>query len=245
MLLVHGFGSSGRANWSATGWLRDAGRAGIATATVDLRGHGLSAKPHDAAAYSRSIVLQDLQHVLAALPAVLGPLPAIDLVGYSMGGRLVAELVASSTRSPDHPSRVVWDEELPTVRRAVIGGYDGRPLFDSVEFEAFTAALAGEPGPESPGRRVAGIALAGLHNDLDALSALVKGFSTGFDPFPPEAVRVPALVVAGDRDMITDHTRHWAAGMPDAVHLDLPGRNHVNAVTSSVFRSAALEFLAG
>ncbi len=249
VLLVHGFGSSAKANWSATGWLAGLARSGITTITVDIRGHGLSAKPHEMAAYSLPIVIADLRNVLAALPAELGPLLEIDLIGYSMGGRLVGELVAASTDSPAYAERAPWEAGLPAIRRAVIGGYDGRPLLDGVqgprgaEFAAFAAALDGRPGPDGPGRRLAGIATATSGNDLEALSALVGGLSREATSLPPEAVEVPTLVAAGDRDDITDDTRWWAARLPRGEYLGLSGRNHITAITSAAFRSAAQEFL--
>ena len=248
-MLVHGFGSSGKANWSATGWLAGLARAGITTVTVDVRGHGLSDKPHEVGAYSLPTVIADLRNVLAALPSVLGPFPAVDLIGYSMGGRLIGELVAASTDSPAYAERTPWEVGLPSIRRAVIGGYDGRPLLDGVgdvdsaEFAAFRATLAGRACPDGPGRRAASIAMATRGNDLEALSALVAGLSRRATSLPPEAVEIPALVVAGDRDEITDDTRWWAARLPRGDYLVLPGRSHVSAITSATFRSAAQEFL--
>ncbi len=247
-LLVHGFGSSGKANWSATGWLADLRRAGITTVTVDLRGHGLSGKPHESAAYSLSIVLSDLRRVLAELPAVLGSVPSIDLIGYSMGGRLVGELAAAAVSGDHRTAGAQWAAGLPAVRRAVIGGYDGRPMFshlDPRELAVFTAALAGSPGPDSPGRQLAGIAAATRGNDLTALSALVSGMNDDRTPLPAKAVALPTLVVAGERDAITGDTLRWAEGLPRARHLVLPGRDHISAVTSAVFRSAAVDFLLG
>lgn len=245
VLLVHGFGSNGTANWSATGWLAGLERAGIATVTVDLRGHGLSAKPLDSRRYSLPIVVQDLWNVLAALPRVLGPVRSVDLVGYSMGGRVVGEVVAAAADSPHYRERAPWPPGVPSIRRAVIGGYDGRPLFDSVEFIDFRDALAGLAVPDGPGRRIATIALATKGNDPAALSALVQGLSEQSVALPARAVEVPTLVVAGELDEITDNTIHWAAGLPDGRHLVLPHRDHITAVTSGVFRSAALEFLRG
>ena len=251
VVLVHGFGSNGKANWSATGWLRALARAGITTVTVDVRGHGLSSTPHEVAAYTLPTVLTDLKNVLAALPSELGPLSEVDLIGYSMGGRLVGELAAAATESPAYADRATWDAGLPSIRRTVIGGYDGRPLLDGVtgngsaEFAAFRAALDGRPSPDGPGRRAALIATATRGNDLEALAALVAGLSHQATALPPEAVEVPTLVAAGDRDEITDDTKWWASRLPRGEHLLLPGRNHLNAITSATFRSAAVDFLAG
>lgn len=247
VVLVHGFGSSGRDNWLATGWLAQLERAGRTTVTVDVRGHGLSAKPHRARDYRLDIVLDDLCAVLAALPSVLGPVPVVDLVGYSMGGRLIGELVAAATGVPGaHP----WPIGLPAVGRAVIGGYDGRPLLQDVDLAEFRSELAGGSeligmkGADSHGRRMARIALAGRDGDLVALQAFVEGMAAEPSRLDPSSVPVPTLVAAGDRDEITDATAVWASALPDARHLVLPGRNHISAITSSIFRTAAVEFLA-
>lgn len=246
VLLVHGFGASARSNWAGTGWLAGLHRAGMSTITVDLRGSGGSGKPGVSSAYRLSILLADLRAVLTTVPAVLGPLPAVDLIGYSLGGRLVGELVAAFRQSPAHPSRTPWPAGLPAVRRAVIGGYDGRPLFDGLDdtqLAAFQDAIARRDAPDGVGRRTATIALADRNNDLAALSALVIGLREDQWPLPAAAVEVPTLVVAGDHDGITAHTEQWAAGLPDGRHLSIPGRNHISTVTSAVFRAAALDFL--
>ena len=228
VFLVHGFGSSARGNWDVTGWLAGFQRAGVTTVTVDVRGHGRSGRPHDPVAYRLPIVLEDLSRVLATVPDLLGAVPQFDLVGYSMGGRLVGELIT--------------DPAIP-VRRAVIGGYDGRPLFEGYDRNDLAAALAGEAGPENPSRRIAAIAMASRGNDLTALAALVDGLATGSAPLPVKRLAVPILVVAGERDTITHDTRRWAAVLPHGHHLLVPGRNHISVVTSAVFRAAALDFL--
>ena len=54
VLAVHGFASSAYANWQATGWERELGRAGYRVISFDQRGHGASDKPHDPGAYRQS-----------------------------------------------------------------------------------------------------------------------------------------------------------------------------------------------
>ena len=245
-VLVHGFGSSARGNWAATGWVRTLRRAGVPTVTVDLRGHGESGKPHEMDRYSIPILMADLRRVLAALPSVLGPMPEVDLVGYSMGARLVAELVRADRADPAGSARSAartGRNEVPKLRRAVLGGYDGRPLFSWLQLPEFTAALAGRPGPAGSGRRIADIALADPANDLAALSALVYGLSTDPTSMPAGALTLPILVVAGERDDITDRALEWASGMPRGESLVVPGRDHITVLTAGLFRTATTEFL--
>ena len=52
VVVVHGFASSTKDNWVATGWVRDLLRAGYRVIGLDQRGHGASDKPHGTGDYS-------------------------------------------------------------------------------------------------------------------------------------------------------------------------------------------------
>jgi 2-succinyl-6-hydroxy-2,4-cyclohexadiene-1-carboxylate synthase len=79
LLLLHGFTGSVRA-WDA---VRPPIAAFAMLISVDMIGHGRSAVPEDARRYSLDWATRDL----AALLDVLG-LAAVDVLGYSMGGRV-------------------------------------------------------------------------------------------------------------------------------------------------------------
>lgn len=220
ILLVHGFGSAGRANWERTGWLR--ALAGRRTATVDLRGHGRSAKPQAADRYRLSLLVDDI----ATVAAEIDPQEEWDLVGYSLGGRLVAEL---ATRLP--------------VRRSVIGGYAGGPLLRDLDPDDVVAAFAGGAASSSAAR-LAGIAAAVPGNDPLALQSLVLGLAADPSLSRPAPVPVaPTLVVVGGADPIADEARDWVDRLPQGSFLSVPGRNHISVVTSGAFRHAAVGHL--
>src|SRR5262249_12493596 len=89
IVLVHGFASNARVNWVQPGWVTTLTRAGRRAIALDVRGHGESSKLYDPADYHTTKMAQDV----AALIDHLG-LDRTDLMGYSMGSRIVAFLAA-------------------------------------------------------------------------------------------------------------------------------------------------------
>jgi pimeloyl-ACP methyl ester carboxylesterase len=237
ILLLHGFSSSSQLNWVDTGWvaaLKDAGRRAI---LVDLPGHGRSGSPEDLDSYSPSRIRADLLQVAAdagARPVRDGdPSSGLDLIGYSLGSRLAWEFAATQPEM---------------VHRIVLGGpnvHDPLADFDLVAAQRHLADGTPISDPSTAGL----LKMAQLlpSNDLFALLSLIEAIKG--EPYDPaEAVpHVPMLLVAGEKD-------ERAATMPElaaiagkagalAEQLLIPGRNHTNAITSRVFKDAALEFL--
>ncbi len=70
---------------------------GVSSVAVDLRGHGLSNKPTDVAAYTSVAMTDFTQRLLDALG-----LERAGLVGHSLGGALALDTAAAA------PSRVGW-----------------------------------------------------------------------------------------------------------------------------------------
>jgi len=242
VLLVHGFGSSAHSNWVRTGWVRDLTAAGRSVITVDLRGHGLSGHPTDPGAYRLRTLVSDVQALVAALA------PAdrlVDAVGYSLGSRVLAELA-----------------QFGGIRRLVLAGSDGRPLYEDVDIPEVVAALrAGQPTSTEQAKRIVRIARALPGTNQEAMAAIAAGLA---DEDPQAGTRtpypgVPVLIAGGDKDEMFTGAREWVErinqqqiaigrhhGDPTqdpAEYLEVPGRNHVTAVTSAVLRAAAVEFL--
>ena len=234
VLLVHGFASSTALNWQATGWVRDLTAAGRRVLTVDLLGHGASAAPLETDAYAPSRLRAAVFEVLGlagARPREAGdPATGVDLVGYSLGSRLVWELAA---------------ERPDLVNRAVLGGLSAEdPLADfdldaAARFLADSSAIAHDstaalmtlmqfaPGADTPA--------------LLRLIAAVK--AERFEPGASVPSR-PLLFVTGDRDVLATGMTELAALAADTEMLWLPARTHLNAVSSRAFKQAAIEFLA-
>lgn len=237
ILLIHGFSSSSKLNWEDTGWiaaLLDAGRRVI---TVDLPGHGRSGAPEDMDSYSPSRIRADLLQIAfdaGARPLEAGnPASGLDVIGYSLGSRLAWEFGATQP-------------EL--VHRLVLGGPNmADPLADFDLIAAQHHLADGTPIADESTAGLLRMAQALPSNNIFALLSLVEAIKT--EPYDPaEAVpHMPMLLVAGEMD-------ERAASMPQlaelatkagsmAEQLILPGRNHTNAVTSRVFKQAAIQFL--
>ncbi len=88
LVLIHGYFSTAMVNWVRYGHAAKIAARGHRVIMPDLRGHGDSAKPHDAAAYPPDVLADDG----LALIEQLG-LTDYDLGGYSLGGRTVTRML--------------------------------------------------------------------------------------------------------------------------------------------------------
>jgi pimeloyl-ACP methyl ester carboxylesterase len=87
-LLVHGLASNARL-WD--GVVRHLAAAGLASAAIDLRGHGRSGKPDEG--YDYDTMCRDLEAAMGAFSAA-AEVRTIVAAGQSYGGNLVLELAA-------------------------------------------------------------------------------------------------------------------------------------------------------
>jgi pimeloyl-ACP methyl ester carboxylesterase len=217
ILLAHGFSSSAEASWSRNGWLdvlADTGRTVIAP---DLLGHGNAPKPHDPGAYD---AMEDLvREVLPDEP--------VDVVGFSMGARLVLVLEA---------------QRPGTFRRMVVGGI-GANLF--VTGDPSTTADAIEHGSEAldPMSRAFVTVARQPPNDPAALAACLRRAHPPLGPDELARIACPVQVVVGDKDVLAMPPDRLVAGLPDASLVMLKGADHLGTMKNFGFLDAALDFL--
>lgn len=227
VILVHGFASNRNENWRRPGWYGALERRRLRFAALDLRGHGESAKPHDASAYAREAMTGDIFALMDHLGAARA-----DLIGYSMGARLC--LAAALAR----PERVC---------DLILGGIGGK-LFDppppgTPMADAMNAASVdaiSEPLLKSF-RQFADE----QGEDRLALAACSLGRGENFTRDEVSGLSAHTLVVAGARDELAGDPDELAAIIPGAKAVTLPGCNHFSAIPHAFFKAAVFDFLDG
>jgi pimeloyl-ACP methyl ester carboxylesterase len=232
VVLVHGFAASTQENWSKAGWVSMLTRANRRVVTVDLRGHGASAKLYDPAAYALSIMANDVLAVVEHLQ-----IKKPDLIGFSLGARVVLELL-----------RQRGDRFLLGVLCGV-GDLLINPRTDR-DPEAFPAAMeaaSADQVTDDMARRFRLFAEAQAQ-DLKALAACTRGLNASSAGWPREtlaAIKNETLVVAGSSDDLAGSPEALAACFPNAKGKHIPGCGHMDCLTQPMFKAAVMDFLAG
>lgn len=227
VVCVHGFASSCRDNWVNTGWVRDLTRAGFRVLGIDQRGHGLSDKPHEAAAYLLRTLAADVEAVLDTYL-----IDTASYVGYSLGARVGWEV------AQDLPRRI---------DRVVLGGVpDGVPLARLDLAQARAYVEHGTPVEHTVTQNYIRLTERVPGNDLHAILAIAEGMRASGVADPDPALRAPqqpVLFATGSEDAIIDGSKALAEACPNGTFIEIPGRHHFNAPGSRDFRQAALAFL--
>jgi pimeloyl-ACP methyl ester carboxylesterase len=223
LLLLHGISGD------AMLWLRD-GQAetlaarGHRVILPDFRGHGRSAKPHDASAYPADVLTDDG----FALVEHLG-LVDYDLGGYSLGARIVVRMLVRGA----------------TPRRAVVGGQGLREVLGvgGGAGSFLRRALAGsetfEPG--SPEERAAQRLRSSGEDPIALVHVLDSVVATPVEPLG--RIQVPTLVAVGNDDERVHSADQLVAALPRGIRALVPG-DHRTAPATPEFVAAIVDFLA-
>ena len=223
VVLLHGLFSSAEVNWIRFGHAAEIVARGFRVIMPDLRGHGESAKPHDAESYPPDVLAFDT----LALVERLG-LTDYDLGGYSLGGRTAVRMVVLGA--------------MP--QRLVVSGMGLKGLLDTgARSHHFRKILTGLGTHErgSP-EWLAEAFLKTTCGDPQALLPLLDSF---VDTSEAElrAIAVPTLVLSGAEDRDNGPAEALARLLPDARYVEVPG-NHMSAVTKPDLGRSIADFLA-
>lgn len=223
LVLLHGI------TGDATLWLREGQAEKIAArghrvVMPDFRGHGSSAKPHDAAAYPLDVLADDG----LALVEHLG-VDGYDLGGYSLGARIVVRMLVRGAT----PGRaVVAGQGL----REVLGQGGGAGSFLRRLF-----AGAGTWAPGSAEERAEERFRSNGEDPVALLHVLDSLVATSEEALG--RIQVPTLVAVGSDDERAVSADQLVAALPHGVRVPVPG-DHRTAVSAPELVAAITDFLA-
>ncbi len=204
LVMQHGFYGS-TVDWWAYGYVEELKQT-YRLIIIDARGHGASDKPHEPEAYELSLRVADIVSVLDHLR-----LDKVNYLGYSMGGWIGYGM---ALHAPDR------------IEASIIGGAqpygisfaNGREIL-AQGIEAWVNVIA-EWGPYSAEdlERV-------RENDVEALIAAFQDRSDISDDLTK--MDMPCLLYAGSSDSQAPEMEQWAAQLPRAKFLSIPGHGHI------------------
>ncbi|MBV8650790.1 MAG: alpha/beta fold hydrolase, partial [Alphaproteobacteria bacterium] len=220
VVLIHGYFSTATVNWLRYGHAAKIAALGRRVIMPDLRGHGDSAKPHDAASYPPDVLADDAVALIEQLA-----LEDYDLGGYSLGGRTVVRMLARGAQP----------------RRAIVAGMGLEGILHAGERSVFFRRVLTQLGTFERGspewlaeaflKTVNGDPVALLHvldTNVDTPRAALGG------------IALPVLVTAGAEDDDNGSAEALAAALPDGRYVSVPG-NHMSAVTRPELGAAMAE----
>lgn len=223
VVLLHGLFSNADTNWIRFGTGAEIAGRGFRVIMPDLRAHGESEAPHDAACYPPDILADDAM----ALISHLG-LDDYDLGGYSLGGRTAVRMVAKGAAP----------------RRLIVSGMGLQGLLETGPRNAhFKKILTGLGSFERGSNEwLAEAFLKTTGGDPKALLPLLDSFvDTSEDEL--RAIDIPTLVLSGADDHDNGSSEALAALLPQGRYVEVPG-NHMSSVTKPELGRAIAGFLA-
>lgn len=253
LLLLHGFTGSGE-NWADH---VPALAQHYRVITLDIIGHGLTDSPADPARYNMERVAEDVTAVLHQSSIVNCQSPIVNLLGYSMGGRLALYL---ATHYPHLFRALILESASPGLatepERAARRARDN-DLASRIEDEGMAAfvdyweslPLWASQQQLAPENRAA-LRAQRLNNNPTGLANSLRGMGTGAQPslWPHlPALTLPTLLLAGEldekfvginrrmRDLLLNSQSEIMAGAGHTVHLERP----------LAFQQGVFTFLAG
>lgn len=238
VILLHGFAVNADLNWRRSGILGELAEK-YRVVAVDLRGHGLSGKPHLEEAYGTEM-FEDVVRLMDHLE-----IETAHLVGYSLGGVAVLALAArhpARLRSAsllamgwEAPDDAVFRAAIPELQRALEGGRSIGPLSEH---------LGGPREQPSVLHSLTFRLMTGYFNDPNALAALVGSLpEIAVSEAELGRIRAPVLAVVGEHGPFRPGAEALCDRLADYRLVVVDGADHVRVALSSETLSSLLRFL--
>lgn len=222
IVLIHGYFSDADTNWIKYGHATALADAGYRVIMPDLRAHGLSGKPHDAALYPKDVLAQDQFALLAHLD-----ITDYDLGGYSLGGRTAARMLALGAM----PARaIISGMGLDGLTKTGNRGSHFKHILDNLgQHERGSPAFMAEAFLKTTG------------GDPLALRHILDTF-VDTDETELKSIDVPVAVVCGVEDQDNGSAADLAVLLRRGKLFEVPG-NHMSAVIKPELGQAMLAAL--
>jgi pimeloyl-ACP methyl ester carboxylesterase len=224
IVLLHGFGVNADINWRLPR-ITQALAKEFRVIAMDLRGHGLSGKPHDSRQYGTEMA-DDVVRLLDHLN-----IDKAHVVGYSLGGMIALKLAAT------HPERLLtasplgagWERPETSAFLGAVGEIE-EALKSGRGVGPLSAHLGGER--EKPGL---------LHtlwvkfvtrylNDGQALGDMVRALpELAVEEEDLRRISVPMCSIVGSRDPLKAGVDAMQGLVPDLEVTVLEGADHIRA----------------
>lgn len=222
VVLLHGLFSTGDTNWTRYGQAKQLADAGFRVILPDLRGHGLSSAPHDAAAYPPDVLARDAE----ALVAYLG-LSDYDLGGYSLGGRTTLRCLVRGM----------------TPRRAVVAGMGLTGIIEiGKRTDWFLNVIENADSFERGSNGWTAVQFMRTNRIDGAAVAHVLRSQVVTTAAEVAAVPTPVLVLCGAEDRDNGSAPDLADALPHGTYVEMPG-THMSAVVGPAMGAAIVEYL--
>lgn len=213
--------------------------AGLRIIRYDKRGHGLSTCPP--APYTMGALVRDAEALLDHLDV-----EDVVVVGLSIGGMIAQGLAAKrldlvravvlSNTAPKIGTREMWEDRIAQISAVGLSG-----MSDAIMERWFSKPFRESPAV-TPWRRMVEVT---PEAGYAGCSAAIAG--TDFYT-PTAALRLPAMVIAGDQDGSTppDMVRELASLIPGARYELIRGAGHLPCVEEpDLFAHLVTDFLGG
>ena len=237
VLLLHGFAVNGDINWRLPGIVRLLAED-FRVITLDLRGHGLSGKPHQARAYGMEMA-NDVLRLMDRLH-----IDRSHLVGYSLGGFIVLKLAAVAPQRLISASVLgagwvppdgVFMRALPKLQATLESGQGIGPLANHI------GALKTKPGRLHTWSVKL---MTGYFSDQQALAAMVQGLpGLAVSQQQLRHIAIPVCAIVGSQDPFRSGAEAMVGVLPDLQLTVVAGADHLRTPLLSKTRETLRAFL--
>lgn len=240
VILVHGFAANSDMNWRHPGIHKRLRKEGFRVITMDVRGHGLSGKPHSVDDYGFKMARDVVNLVLH-----LG-IEKAHLVGYSLGGFISLKC---AVEFPEYwlsvtPMASGWEDPENSVHfrgleKAISDMEAGKPVGPLIDYFDETGTMKSGFLHQQMFKVVMNYL-----NDIHALIALAKSISgLRVERSRLEQITLPVCSIIGSQDPFLKIAGAMAVNIPRAQIKIVQKADHLNMAANANAKDALVNFL--